>query len=243
MRPGFSAASYPAWPNRTVPPHPVATTVAAGNGPGIGDTSMNRIHPRGIAIATALSSVRLSIWSRIRLTLALVLLSLGPLPSAAMPLTWSLDNVTFTDGGVATGSFSYDADTSSLVDWNISVSGGDETTFPAFSYTPATIPDTGVFDTGPGLSFQFFVDTFALGGTPESRVLALSTLAPLTDVGGTVALQIGNDPSWESRECYNCNPYRLVATGSIRSAVPEPSSLVILATGLILLSVMSRARL
>lgn len=201
---------------------------------------MNGIHQRSLALVTALSGVRLSIWRRIRLTLALVLLSLGPLSSAALPLTWSLDNVAFTDGGIATGSFTFDADTNSLIDWNISVSGGDETIFPAFSYTPATIPDTGIFDTGLGLSLQLFVDSNALGGTPESRALVLSTLAALTDAGGIVALEALGRPEWESRECYNCNPYRLVATGSIRSAVPEPSSLGILATGLILLSVMSR---
>jgi hypothetical protein len=173
----------------------------------------------------------------------LALLSLVALPCAAIPLTWSLDNVEFTDGGIATGSFTYDADTNSLIDWNISVSGGDEgpfPAFPAFSYTPATSPDTGIFDTGLGLSFQFFVDGNAAGGTPESRVLALSTLASLTDAGGTIALETSGRPEWESRECYNCNPYRLVAQGSIRSAVPEPSSLGILATGLILITVMSR---
>lgn len=170
----------------------------------------------------------------------LSLLSLVALPCAAMPLTWSLDNVTFTDGAVATGSFSYDADINSLIDWSISVSGGNETIFPAFSYTPTTIPDTGIFDTGLGLSFALFVDTFAGGGTLDSRVLVLSTLAPLTDAGGIIALETAGRPEWESRECYNCNPYRLVETGSIRSAVPEPSSLGILATGLILITVMSR---
>ena len=63
----------------------------------------------------------------------------------AEPLTWSLDNVTFNDGGIATGSFTIDASLNSVLNWNISVSGGDQVVFPTFNYTPATAPSPGIF--------------------------------------------------------------------------------------------------
>ncbi len=48
----------------------------------------------------------------------------------AAKVTWTLTNVTFDDGGIATGTFDFDAATSTISDWMIDVSGGDETTFP-----------------------------------------------------------------------------------------------------------------
>ncbi len=136
----------------------------------------------------------------------------------ATSLTWSLENVTFNDGGIATGTFTFESACNSVLDWNISVSGGDEVVFPAFTYTPTTAPDSEVFIVDPGLSLQFCIDSDAPGGTPESRALVLTTEGPLTDSGGTVPLEI-TDPLWESRECYNCNPWREVVTGSV-NAVP-----------------------
>jgi hypothetical protein len=97
----------------------------------------------------------------------------------AEPLTWSLDNVTFHDGGIATGSFTFDASSNAVLNWNIGVNGGDEVVFPAFNYTPATAPSPGIFIVdGGGVSLQFN----APGGTPE-RVLILTTDGPLTDAG------------------------------------------------------------
>jgi hypothetical protein len=131
-----------------------------------------------------------------------------------------------------------------VLDWDLNVSGGDENTSPAFSYTPATSPDVSVFDTVvAGFSIQFWVDTFAPGGTPESRVIVLSSEAPLTNDGGSVALYVNaNDPMWQSRECYNCNPYRTIVSGSL-SAVPVPAAFWLFGSGLIsLISIARRKR-
>lgn len=43
--------------------------------------------------------------------------------------------MTFTDGGIATGSFVWDADTHAIGAYDISVSGGNTNTFPLVSYT------------------------------------------------------------------------------------------------------------
>jgi hypothetical protein len=147
------------------------------------------------------------------------------------PLTWTLDNFTFADGGVASGTFVYEASSNSILDWNISVSGGDEATFPPFTYDPTTteagvatnimVCDAQGQNCQPAdiaLELHFIIDEFALGGTPDSRVLALSTDVPLTDAGGTIPLNTTS--LFKSRECFNCSPFRLVVTGSLVSVVP-----------------------
>jgi len=137
----------------------------------------------------------------------------------AESLTWSLDNVTFNDGGIATGSFTIDASLNSVLNWNISVSGGDQVVFPTFNYTPATAPSPGIFIVdGGGVILEFGIDINAPVGTPESRRLILTTDGPLTDAGGTV--QLITDPLGESRECYNCSPQRSVVTGSVTAVIP-----------------------
>lgn len=142
-------------------------------------------------------------------------------------LTWSLENVVFNDGGVATGTFIFDASSKSVLNWSISVSGGDEGVFPVFIYNPTTAPEAAVFDADSGLSIQFFIDGSAPGGTPESRTLVLTTEEPLTDEGGTVLLRT-TGISWNSRECYNCNPWRPVTTGSVSAVTDSTSNVPVL---------------
>ena len=150
----------------------------------------------------------------------------APPPPPPATLTWTLDNVTFDDGGVASGTFDYDASRNLILDWNINVSGGDETTFPPFTYDPTTTEahastDLCVFnpcqDPKIALSLDFIIDPFAVS-PPDTRVLVLTTDVLLTDSGGTVPLHI--TPGFRSRECFNCNPFRLVVTGSLVSIVP-----------------------
>lgn len=50
------------------------------------------------------------------------------------PATWTLSGVTFTDGGIASGTFEYDADTDTVSSWDINVTGGDTASFPVFNY-------------------------------------------------------------------------------------------------------------
>jgi len=162
--------------------------------------------------------------------------------SQAAPLTWNLDGVNFDDGGVATGNFVFDADTNTVLDWNISVSGGDEDLFPIFSYTPTTVIAVGVYTAGSGQSLQFFVDPNAPGGTADSRLLSLTTDAALTSAGGSVSLlsQISTpDGFFESAECYNCNPFRLVVNGTI-TAVPIPATIWLFGSGLLGLTGIAR---
>ena len=45
-------------------------------------------------------------------------------PAMAVPVTWDLSGVTFNDGGTASGSFVFNADTDSFVSWSITATAG-----------------------------------------------------------------------------------------------------------------------
>lgn len=139
----------------------------------------------------------------------------------AAPVTWDLTNVTFSDGGIATGSFTYDADTSTVVTWNISVSGGNLTNFPALTYNPSDSSlMTPVFVFALPATDPTFPDTY--------RALRLYTVSPLTDAGGVVSLD--TNPVSGSVECFNCGPFRPITGGTLDAGVvaPEPGTAILL---------------
>jgi hypothetical protein len=194
------------------------------------------------SIFAAFGSTRLS--SMYCLVIAFAIQFMGPFQAIAAPLTWTLQGVTFNDGGSATGDITFDASSGSVLNWDISISGGDVSTFPAFTYTPATVQEVGIFAAGPGMSLQFFVDPSAPGGIPESRLLSLTTDGLLTDSGGAVSLITqANTPDgfFESAECYNCTPYRLIVGGSL-NAVPVPAAIWLFGSGLLGLVGISRRK-
>src|SRR6476620_7504656 len=63
-------------------------------------------------------------------------------PATADLVRWNLENVTFNDGGVATGFFVVDTTQFGLsrADFDIKVTGG---TFPSFEYTPQSVSGGG----------------------------------------------------------------------------------------------------
>lgn len=117
---------------------------------------------------------------------------------------WTLSNVSFADGGVATGSFVYDASNNTVSNWNISVSGGNTGTFPALVYTPA---NSTVFPVSGGKRILFTSNS-------STRMLRLSTDGARTNAGGSVTIDFANDQNFNV-ECYNCSPFRYVTGGSM----------------------------
>src|ERR1035438_7407260 len=110
------------------------------------------------------------------------ILMLCAINAAAKPVTWHLQHVTFADGGTASGSFVYDVDAGFNGTYsNISITTTAGTTMTADTFA---FVDPGAVS----YSIRFFPVTTGpdLTGTP---VLVLYFVSPLTDAGGSLALQ------------------------------------------------------
>lgn len=140
-------------------------------------------------------------------------------PAQAVLLNWNLDGVTYDDGGIASGSFQYDADTEQIGNIDISVTNG--TTFSSFNYQ-----FTGLVsgDFGDGFSLRDF--------NANNRWFQLA-FNQLSNAGGSVSV-VGN--SYEAT-CINVScsnpafPIRNVTAGEIvgtpaTQPVPEPLTIM-----------------
>lgn len=99
-------------------------------------------------------------------------LLVGSMSAIAMPITWNLQGVTFNDGGTASGSFVYDADTSTYSSINIQTTGN-----LSFTYTTNDLLGER--------SFGFSAATGAFVGAGYLQLIAVSDL---TDAGGAIAI-------------------------------------------------------
>jgi hypothetical protein len=163
----------------------------------------------------------------ITLAIGLFLFAL-PLPAFASTILWTLDGVTFEDGGTASGTFATDSVSGAVTSFNIettfgSILGGS--TYNSLPYSP--------FDN------FFFANSFALAapnvlGLP---VINLAFLNPLTGAG-TNALQVdfllpANQVAFECSD-NTCEIARYATAGSaigVVEAIPEPSTWAMLILG------------
>lgn len=142
---------------------------------------------------------------------------------ASADVIWTLNNVTFADGGTAVGSFTLDP-TGNFVAWNISISGGDTVAFPPVTYT------TGE----PAFNTPGYV---AFADTPFDRYTLFFFAGPLPNTGGTVPLTDGLD-------CF-VGPCRVLASGEldgVLTAIPEPGTFLMFASGLVVLGGVARRK-
>jgi hypothetical protein len=183
-----------------------------------------------------------------------VVFMMGAGSAMASPVTWDLTNVSFdfdsgtvgaTPGSItATGSFTYDADTHTMLTWDIAVSGSsdtllDQTYTPSNSYVPSLYNSVLT-----SVQFVFFPPSHIEvsngdypNGTETTAIEFDFHDAPngevLTDAGGSfgVLTAITNLYDYSDSETFG------VRTGSLTSApvalTPEPGSLVLVGTGLV----------
>lgn len=149
--------------------------------------------------------------------------------ASAGPVTWSLVNTSFDDGGTASGFFVFNADTNNILDWELITTAGSM--LGPFQYGPGD-SSAGVFS---GV-FEFWSNQLFPGccGFLENRYLMLSFATPLTNAGGTVTLTPGQVGQLGGDECLNCDPYRLITAGSVTApaaGIPEPGSLFLAVLG------------
>lgn len=153
-------------------------------------------------------------------------------PASATPLTWNLVGVTFDDGGTATGSYVFDADTG---------------IFSAISIVTSPDPALGrgtTYGVPTGIGSATFFDTITSFPAAGKDRLLFDLVAPMTNAGGLIAINLGAGiPDLETTcpddVCGSPGPgTRLIETGSISTrvtAVPEPSTLLLLGSGALVL--------
>lgn len=132
-----------------------------------------------------------------------------PLLSYATPVRWTFANARFADGGTITGTFTYDADTDAVTNWNVSVAGGNTTDFPPITYnaTTSTAGAGPLFD--PEKCMQFYVNN-------STRGLRVTPVTNLSNAGGTVAINLNTSGNRSgSLECFNCGPARVITSGNL----------------------------
>ncbi len=163
-------------------------------------------------------------------TLALLVLSAA---AHAIPVRWTVTNLTFTDGSTASGSFVYDADTGAVSNINI--------TTTAAGVGPFVV--SGPLSSPPNI-LQFVESPMQNG----ADFLYLGLPSPLTNAGGSIALQ---PPAYRqvcaSTPGSNCNTAAVGSTVGINAgatlvgvpvppavtSVPTMSEWMLLLTGLL----------
>ncbi len=148
------------------------------------------------------------------------------LPAQAAPITFTLQDLSFTDGATGSGYFTYDADTGAGYDFSISTTDG---VLPAFTFDAMNSRFYAGFGFGPN----------NLIITTGDRYINFSFLEALSRPG---VYAINTASSWE---CNNCGIYRYVASGSVSSLiaeVPEPATALLMLPALGFLAVRRRSR-
>ncbi|HPQ26683.1 MAG TPA: PEP-CTERM sorting domain-containing protein [Gammaproteobacteria bacterium] len=153
-------------------------------------------------------------------------LALGSTVTQAAPILWNISGMTFDDGGTATGSFIFDANTTTYSAVSIVTTAG--TNFAGASY-----------DTGD-------VSNSLFGGSDENglhlvrnlgeSILLMDFDSALTNAGGVISLSTGF-PAFEGDcadpTCGSGDIFRAVAGGGVIGAtVPEPTTLILMGLGL-----------
>jgi hypothetical protein len=150
-------------------------------------------------------------------------------PVIARDVVWTLSDVTFDDGGTASGWLEYDADADTIDGWAITTTGG--TIMDGFDY------QTNIY------AFVEGVGDLILGGNSQyDPYLRLHAFGPLSDAGGTVALLTGLDGSYE---CDNCDTVRAITGGALvapASPVPEPAVWTTMVAGFGAIGLVARRR-
>jgi hypothetical protein len=142
----------------------------------------------------------------------------------ATPITWTIQNATFSDGASAVGTFVIESANGILQDWNITTTAGAALT--GFHYTKASSYLLAMNVFNPNSFVLNRTNPFA---QPYMNLQFVSSLtAP-----GTVDI-VANDgtASNGSWECNNCTPRRNFVSGFVTTAeVPEPATFGLLAIG------------
>ena len=159
------------------------------------------------------------IGKRVQYTALVSILAFFSLSAHATPVVWYLSGVTFVDGGTASGSFTYDADTTTYSAISISTTAGSTiTTGNSYNITQA--------GTGCGTPEVLCVLNSADGPNYLGDLgLTLAHVGtPLTNTGGTITLTFAREYTCENSTCSTVGaPLRLLDAGSITTDPAAPT--------------------
>jgi hypothetical protein len=160
----------------------------------------------------------------------------------AVPVTWTLHNVSFVDGATASGSFTYDAATQVYTAWNITTTATVNPSAIGFTSLPGATYTTNGY-TNASTSSYLNASSFGVRNLPGPGILQFGLVfaKPLTDAGGTVALKASSGGFESTPSGFASRPV-VAGTGSVVSAVPEPASAVLMLAGVMGLAAWQRRR-
>jgi hypothetical protein len=168
----------------------------------------------------------------LRSIVALAIFAAGTASVSAAPILWTLQGVTLSDGGTAFGSFVYDADTNTYSDLDITTTTGS-------ARAGSTYTVVNAFTSNSASGF-FAATTLLAPFDPGSPGLIIGFLT-LTDSGGTrqydATFIFDEGPYYTFNSLLGDATFRTSTAGGI-SSVPEPSALVQVAIGGLVLFVL-----
>ena len=142
----------------------------------------------------------------------------------AVPLMWTFNGVTFSDGGTASGSFVYDATTNTDSAVNITTTSGSSVTGSTYTFLCVSPCGGGTVMSPNFVSVLTVSGSGNLTGLPQ---LEVRFLTPLTNAGGTVTLETGLNSFEDRCTVANCSatmpPIRTVTAGSITAGPIGPA--------------------
>jgi PEP-CTERM motif len=168
-------------------------------------------------------------------------------------ITWTFQNAVFDDGGTLNGSFTIDVDQRSaqtgVAFSNVNMSTTTGTSLDGFDYSPDSILSAQATLNGSGLPMGIFIIAETSGASLNEMQLLFSP--PLTDAGGVV--QLLSDPKNQADGSFeevfsfvtDAPTLRWVTGGDVSgsaAAMPEPSTLVLMAACLVAVFAMLRRR-
>jgi len=143
--------------------------------------------------------------------------------SHATQLDWTLEGVTFNDGGALSGTFVTDL-SGDVLSFDVTSTTG--TTLPGFHYSSGSGDVTG------SVGWYGGPYSFAIENSASTQYVNLSFQNPLA-AGGTDLLNPTTLSALGSYECNNCINSRFVTGGeAIAASVPEPKTYGMMLIGL-----------